>query len=101
MAGMTIMECVQAWLEENGGAAACYLGPPSPSGARILYVTRPLGPADERLADAVADLEDELDWAGHHVRAFVLDVEDEASMAEALSTPGCVPIFRRPPGMAA
>lgn len=41
---MTISECVQRCLQGNGGAAACYLGPPSPSGTRALCVTRPRGP---------------------------------------------------------
>lgn len=98
---MTIIERAEQWLDENGGAAACYLGRPTSSGTRPLYVTRPLGPFDEGLADAVADLEDELSWDGHDVKAFLLDIEDEEAMAQALASPGCVPIFRRPPGVAA
>jgi hypothetical protein len=97
---MSIVERIEDWLEENGGAAACYLGPPSPTG-RLLFVTRPLGPRDEGLADAVVWLEEELARDGHHLSAFVLEAGDEFELAEALGLPACTPVFRRPPRMAA
>jgi hypothetical protein len=97
---MTIIERLELWLDENGGASACYLGPPSPLGV-LLFVTRPLGPRDEGLADAVLALEEELARDGHHVSAFVLEAGDEFELAEALGLPACVPVYRKPPRMAA
>lgn len=99
-AKLTIIEHVERWLEENGGASAAYLMCP-PGRYSLLLVARPLGQRDEGLIEAVAELEDELDWEGHDVSAFVLEAGDERDMAEALNCPGCVAIFRRPPRAAA
>jgi hypothetical protein len=56
----------------------------------------------QELIDAVAQLEDGLDWDGHDVSAYVLEGGDEFELAQAATgLPGCVAIFRRPPGIAA
>jgi hypothetical protein len=97
---VTINERVRNWLEENGGAAACYLVPAA-GRFPLLFVTTTLGQNDEGLVDALAELEAELGRDGHDVRAFVLEGFDEAEMAEAVEGLGCFPIFRTPPRLAA
>jgi hypothetical protein len=97
---MAITERVQDWLEENGGAAACYLMPAS-GRFPLLFVSRTLGLDDDGLTDALAELEAELGQNGHDVRAYVLEGFDEAEMAEAVEGLDCLAIFRRPPRMAA
>jgi hypothetical protein len=97
---MKIIERVQSWLEENGGATVCYLMPAA-GRYTLLLVARALGRDDEELIDAVAQLEDDLGQDGHDVSAYILEGIDEVDMAEAVEGLDCLPIFRRPPRMAA
>jgi hypothetical protein len=88
-------------LPSSAGAGVCY--PLKPAGRfPLLLVSRALGQHDEGLIDAVAELEDELDWDGHCVSAYLLEGMDEFKLAQAaLGLPGCTPIYRRPPRVAA